>query len=452
MGTLRQAALKQAARLGTTDLAEFAVGGRAPRRGFEFISRSKLRVRVRRTRNSSPETSLGFAGPAISVDSQANLLGTRLKITLDKKMLARVARSTIRVFRYEPSSEAWVLIPRSGVSPEADFAWAYLHRPGTYIPIGLPLDPQQLRQVCTLYSLRPALSVLREGKKPDRLVEHIFTEDVAGQLLAEWRGDPDLGQMFTFMDMPGPMPGLPEIPIPLPGGKPPRLPGGGLPEFQIIDDICPPWRGRRFPNLIPELPQLPFPVWPIFPVDWVSAGPTNFSGRIKSLAVQPTNGNIVYAGAANGGVWKTNNAGATWNATMFDELSMAIGGLVVSASQPNTIYAATGEDAPGWSPAYPGVGVYRSNDAGATWTLLAGGIGDRCSRLLVHPNNPDHVYVATNVGLFRSTTGGTAWTEVLDGHISDVVMDPFNPNILYAAIWNDGAAGQFQHPAQRGRD
>jgi len=235
----------------------------------------------------------------------------------------------------------------------------------------------------------------------------------------------------------GGMPNLPGLP------SLPALPGlNGLPEFDIIDDLCPPWRGKKlpWPDWVPwKPPPLPRWPWPIFVTDWVSAGPTNFSGRIKSLAVNPANGTMLYAGAADGGVWRSANGGTSWTALMFTELSMAIGSIAVAASNPNIIYAATGEDTPGWGPSYPGVGVYASSDAGATWTLYGNGVvGDRCSRIVVDPGNANRVFVASNTGLWRSADGGATWTRALAGHISDVVLDPVNTNRLWAAIWLDG--------------
>src|SRR5882762_2059087 len=91
---------------------------------------------------------------------------------------------------------------------------------------------------------------------------------------------------------------------------------------------------------------------------WYSIGPRNVNGRVKSLAIHPTNANIVYAGAASGGVWKSIDGGQTWDALWDMQTSLAIGALGISKSSPNTIYAGTGEWTPGWGPSYGGAGVY----------------------------------------------------------------------------------------------
>jgi photosystem II stability/assembly factor-like uncharacterized protein len=85
------------------------------------------------------------------------------------------------------------------------------------------------------------------------------------------------------------------------------------------------------------------------------------------------------------------------------------------------------------------VGVYKSTDAGASWTLTGGGvIGNRCTRVLIDPTNADRVFVASNGGLFMTVDGGANWTNVLAGHVCDALMEPTNPNRLFAALWNDG--------------
>lgn len=176
-------------------------------------------------------------------------------------------------------------------------------------------------------------------------------------------------------------------------------------------------------------------------VGWWKLGPRNINGRIKSLAINPANRNHLLAGSANGGVWISTDRGATWNARWFAQQSMAIGAIAFSPSDPNRVYAATGEDTPGWGPSYGGVGVFRSNNGGMTWQLCAAGPGSRCNKLLVHPTQPDTVYVACNDGLWKSTTGGMGvgnWVRKHVGYLSDALLDPDAPETLYVAEWNVG--------------
>jgi hypothetical protein len=181
------------------------------------------------------------------------------------------------------------------------------------------------------------------------------------------------------------------------------------------------------------------PGWPeTYPAWWQSMGPSNINGRIKALAIHPMNSDVVWAGAANGGVWKTINGGVNWQPTMGQELSLAIGALAVAPSDPSRLYAGTGEDAPGWVPTWPGVGVYRSTDGGSTWTLRNPIDSSRCTRILVHPTDPNIVWVAGNKGLHLSPDGGASWTNRRTDHVSDALLDPDNPNRVYAAVWYSG--------------
>lgn len=174
---------------------------------------------------------------------------------------------------------------------------------------------------------------------------------------------------------------------------------------------------------------------------WWKLGPRNINGRVKSLAIHPINRNWLLAGSANGGVWRTVNGGATWDAEWFTELSMAVGAIAFAPSNPNRVYAATGEDTPDWGPSYGGVGVYRSNNAGLTWHLCDTGPGSRSTKVLIHPTAPDTVYVAGNDGLWKSTTGGIGvgnWVRKKTGHLSDALLDPSAPDTLYVAEWKVG--------------
>jgi hypothetical protein len=176
---------------------------------------------------------------------------------------------------------------------------------------------------------------------------------------------------------------------------------------------------------------------------WTPIGPNNINGRIKSLAIHPTNGDIVYAGGANGGVWKTTNGGNSWFSTMDSELSMAIGAIGISANNPDVIYAATGESVGGSSPSFDGVGVYKTTDGGGDWDLLTSITSIRCSRVLVHHSDPNIVYVAGDRGFHKSVNGGATWTNLViggisNGNISDAVMDPILSNQIYVGIRNVG--------------
>jgi len=154
-----------------------------------------------------------------------------------------------------------------------------------------------------------------------------------------------------------------------------------------------------------------------------------------------------YVGAASGGIWKTADAGVSWEPIFDDQDAHSIGALAVSASDPNVIWAGTGEGHIR-SNVSLGNGVYRSTDGGATWHNLGLERTGRISRVIVHPSNPDIAYVAAlghahgpqpERGIFRTTDGGQTWEHVLfvdeNTGASDVIMSPHNPRILFAGMW-----------------
>nr|WP_296068654.1 hypothetical protein [uncultured Actinoplanes sp.] len=200
---------------------------------------------------------------------------------------------------------------------------------------------------------------------------------------------------------------------------------------------------------------------------WRSIGPVpdrTFGGigRVAQIAVHPGNGDIVVAAAAGGGIWRTTNAGASWVPTMSRQPTLTMGAVAYAPSDPSIVYAASGEDGGGWDPAWPGAGVYRSNDGGTTWTLMTPVPSTRFSAIAVHPRRPDTVYVAGNRGLHKSVDGGLTWRanpglqSLFDGHITDVVVGheqlvihpvaedatvaplPFNQERVYIGVNGDG--------------
>ncbi len=187
---------------------------------------------------------------------------------------------------------------------------------------------------------------------------------------------------------------------------------------------------------------------PGFSGPWQLEGPTNIGGRINCLLVHPANPDIIYVGCASGGIFKSLNGGVTWVPIFDDQSYIPIGTLVFDPGNPNTIYAGTGDPNISGTP-FVGDGIWRSTDAGVTWQHV--GLTDQriISRIVVNPVNTQEIYAATmglpferNVdrGLYKSIDGGLSWSKILfigdDAGIIDLVMDPVNPQILYAAGWN----------------
>ncbi|MGE0453985.1 MAG: glycosyl hydrolase [Vicinamibacteria bacterium] len=176
-----------------------------------------------------------------------------------------------------------------------------------------------------------------------------------------------------------------------------------------------------------------------------SIGPALTSGRISDLAVDPTKPSRWYVAVASGGVWKTENAGATW-APLFDkEGSFSIGCITIDPQNPYVVWVGTGENNGQRSVAY-GDGVYRSEDGGKSWTNMGLKASEHIGKILVHPKDSNTVFVAAqgplwsaggDRGLYKTTDGGKSWKAVLkiseNTGVTDVVMDPRNPDVMLAA-------------------
>jgi len=182
---------------------------------------------------------------------------------------------------------------------------------------------------------------------------------------------------------------------------------------------------------------------------WALRGPINVGGRVTDVVGDPANANKFYVGAASGGVWKTLDGGATF-APIFDgQGSLSIGALAIDPRDSNILYVGTGEANPGGgSVAYPGDGVWKTVDGGATWQHLGLDATVSIGRIVVDPKTPGNVFVAAtgelftrNVdrGVYRSQNGGLTWTKVL--FVSDIAgavdlaIDPVDPRRVFAATW-----------------
>ncbi|MEZ4415439.1 MAG: glycosyl hydrolase [Gemmatimonadota bacterium] len=182
---------------------------------------------------------------------------------------------------------------------------------------------------------------------------------------------------------------------------------------------------------------------------WRLVGPFR-GGRSVAVAGVRDQPQTYYFGGVGGGVWKTSDAGITWTNISDGQISTAsVGAIAVAPSDPNVVYLGMGEHAPRGVTTSHGDGVYRSTDAGKTWTHLGLTSTRAISRIVVHPQNPDVVYVAAQGapygpsaerGIYRSLDGGTSWEKVHyvseTAGASELSMDPANPRILYAAFWD----------------
>lgn len=181
-------------------------------------------------------------------------------------------------------------------------------------------------------------------------------------------------------------------------------------------------------------------------VTWQVAGPLNIPGRITDIATDPTNFSIVYAASAAGGIFKSTNSGSTWVPIFDDQGVQSMGALAVDPTNPNIIYAGTGE-ANSSGDSYEGTGIYKSTDAGLTWNYIGLPNSFHIGRIVVHPTNPDTVFVAvvgklfgTNSerGVYRTTNGGVDWERKLFVSDStgciDIALAPDYSSVI-ATMW-----------------
>ena len=178
-----------------------------------------------------------------------------------------------------------------------------------------------------------------------------------------------------------------------------------------------------------------------------SIGPALTSGRVVAFAVNPNDSTQYFVAAASGGVWKTSNNGTTWTPVFDSHGSYSIGAITIDPKFPNIVWVGTGELNAQRSVGY-GDGVYRSEDGGRTWKNVGLKTSEHIARIVIDPRDSNTVYVAAQGplwnsggerGLYKTIDGGITWKRILnvsdDTGIADIVLDPQNPTILYAAAW-----------------
>ncbi|MDX1547873.1 MAG: glycosyl hydrolase, partial [Rhodothermales bacterium] len=183
-------------------------------------------------------------------------------------------------------------------------------------------------------------------------------------------------------------------------------------------------------------------------VPFDNIGPTVMSGRVVDVDVNPADPTHLYVAYASGGLWETTNNGLSFAPRFDDQAVMTLGDIAVDWAHGGTIWAGTGENNSSRS-SYAGTGVYRSDDGGATWQHRGLAETHRTGRILIHPDDPNTVWVAAlgalyasspHRGVYRTTDGGETWTQTLfvddDTGVVDLVLDPSNPDVLYAASWH----------------
>ncbi|MBT8220015.1 MAG: exo-alpha-sialidase, partial [Bacteroidia bacterium] len=180
---------------------------------------------------------------------------------------------------------------------------------------------------------------------------------------------------------------------------------------------------------------------------WRNIGPSLTSGRIADIAIHPNHESTMYVAVGSGNVWKTTNAGTTWKPIFDKQDSYSIGCVTVDQRNPHIVWVGTGENVGGRHVGF-GDGIYKSTDDGKTWKNMGLKKSEHISKIVVHPDNSDVIWVAAQGplwskgderGLYKSTDGGKTWKKTLGdaewSGATDIVIDPTNPNRLYAATW-----------------
>ncbi len=176
-------------------------------------------------------------------------------------------------------------------------------------------------------------------------------------------------------------------------------------------------------------------------------GPGGMSGRVTAIDVVLNNTDIIYAGTASGGLWKSDSGGIRWDPIFDREITASIGAVAIQQSNPSVVWVGTGEGNPRNS-LNGGYGVYKSLDGGKSWHLMGLQKTRHIHRIIIDPTDPNTVYVGAigspwgehpERGVFKTEDGGETWTKILSSNnksgVADLVMDPSNPNKLIAALW-----------------
>ncbi|HEX5622232.1 MAG TPA: hypothetical protein VFX51_27650 [Solirubrobacteraceae bacterium] len=397
----------------------------------------RRRASALKPRSRQKGDGLAALSPQLDVESEGLLV-----VPVNEKAAAELDLETVVLAELSDPLQP-VLDGTAVYSPQEQVVVARVRRAGRYQLIAMPKDPL----------LRATLDTLARNWK-------WIERDPSIREMAGGKGTARPEMIDRIGDV---VRSAPEAP----GDVVDRL-GSLLGDLDVVDGVLvkPPvikWWWDRFPRCS----------------RWSSVGPVPDAGfggigRVSQIAVHPSNGNVLIAGAAGGGVWRTNNAGASWYPCMELQPTLTMGAVAIAPSNPSIMYAASGEDGGGWNPAWAGVGIYRSINGGGTWTLMTPVTSTRFSAVVVHPKHADVIYVAGNRGLHKSVDGGATWRtnsgldSLFDGQITDVVIGyeplvvverlapeeldeialadlptlfppPFlNPERVYIGVYNDG--------------
>ena len=413
-------------------------GGGALKKTAELLEDDK-KARVKKIANPKDSDSKHFVTDSFLIDYPDKYSHAFLRLKPRRLSEKKFSLQTAKVFIYDEKMRQWNLIEQSGYNAEKNYIWAETFRKGVYAAIALPADKRLIRKLALMryvyLNMRLGQDLGLVSRADDYFDAAVFeqlAQQAAAQLQTKASDDLVKQSRQLFKESRS-----------LKRQWPRQLPNNGLPEWHIMENM-----EDQSPELLrffeiddivrffPFLERLANRIG-----RWYSMGPWNINGRVKSLVIHPTSSNILYAGAANGGVWKTTNGGNSWKHLWKFEDTMAVGSLAISKSNPSVLYAATGEFTPSYGPSYGGSGIYKSTNSGNTWTNVSptSEVGLRCAKIDIHPTDPNIAYVASNTGVHKTIDGGDNWDPVLTlGGASDLLIDPNTPDTVYAGVWNKG--------------
>jgi hypothetical protein len=407
-----------------------------------FIGESNENVTLEPTKNPSQKGSFGFIRIFARAISNSTFIPGILILRFDNNKLGSVARETLRLFRWDENSQSFQKVFASDVSnSEHNYVWGRITQPGIYAIIGLNSHPLVIR-TAKIFSI---LSDVMFGLKPE--TKKHLQEKICKLILqsAELRQTIEDPEALKALMLGSAVQGFPD---PLNAWK--KNPGGF--EAPDPDDICPDlmrWPRKDKPRLTrllipPEIELLDTWSSSMSALEgdppWRSVGPVGLSGQILQIIIDPVNNNRIYAASSNGGLWRLNDVSkypiVSWVPLTDQNESLITTSVAIAPSDNNVIYIANGLGH-----------LLRSPKAGSNWIRMGTIELGYVRKIIVHPSYDKLIYVASSTGLWKSLTGGDTWDSGIVGRtdlplviadVTDAVMDPDNPSIVYIGVRGSG--------------
>jgi hypothetical protein len=377
----------------------------------QFHGPKDQNVQLKTIDNPDPTASVGFVGSAALVECNQSLIEGVLVLPIRDAEAFGIAADSVRVFRWEPAPQGFSLVARSRAGN--GFAVAELNTPGIYVAVGLPRDPVASR----LIKLGWILSDLAPSTKPG--LPGAVMREVGATLAKEL--EPIIQSRESVLALPEPDAPNPDLPDYAKGdtrvdrariietlGRETRLP-----EYQILSN-------RSATQLVSDR--------------WRFVGPDNIAGASSFVLVHPSEPDQIFTWSPDGGVWRLTGASG-YPASFWEPLTDSLPlqrtqAFAAARSDYRVLYAQMGDER-----------IYRSTNAGGTWTAMSERVVGVASRILVDPRMAARVYVASANGLWRSDDGASSWvtgSPLLAGDVTDLTIDPADFDIVYATVRTNG--------------